>query len=424
MRHVLFLSYNFPPMGGGGVQRTVKFVKYLPEFGWEGLVIAADDKNYWARDETLHEDIPESTIVRRSSPLRPGFFISALERITSRGFAQGLMENVFIPDDKIFWALSILFGALRMVKKHDIRLIYSTSPPHSTHLAALLLKRITRLPWVSDFRDPWTKNYLYKPSNGWIESINRMMERAVMRDADRTICITERAKESYGELPWVDPDRLVTIYNGYDPDDFGGDGAREVDSDKLIITHSGSIYGGNYPKDFFLAVRRILREEPSLRERLLFRFVGVMDKEIEAEIRSFLGDNVQFLGYLTHREAVDVVTRSDCNLVVVTADEKASYHVTGKLFEYMAAGRPILAVVPPGEAADLVRSTETGIVISEDNPEALRRKFRGAIEEIAEMKGKGTFSPNIEAVRRFERRRQAERLAGIFDQLTAETGKR
>ncbi len=411
-------------MGGGGVQRTVKFVKYLPEFGWEALVCAADDKTYWVRDETLLDEIPKGTIIRRTPPLRPRFLISALERITSKAFAERLIKNVFIPDDRIIWALSVVFKALRLIKRHDVRLIYSTSPPHSSHLAALLLKKVTRLPWVCDFRDPWTKNYLFNPPNGWVESINEMMERGVMRGADRTICITERARGIYGELPWVDSDRLVTIYNGYDPDDFSGKKDRKIDSNKLIITHSGSLYGGNYPKYFFLAVERLLREEPSLRERLLFRFAGVMEGEIESEIGDHLGGNSQFLGYMTHREAVDAVAESDCNLMVIKADENASYHAAGKLFEYMGAGRPILAVVPLGQTADLVRSTGTGIVIHEDDPKALCSRLKVAFAEIADMKKEGTFSPNIEAVERFERRRQAGRLAAIFDRLTAEKGKK
>lgn len=409
-------------MGGGGVQRTVKFIKFLPAFGWESALCSSDDTSYWVRDESLLDEIPETTIIKRTRPLKLQLFFSLLEKIASREAANWARENIFIPDDRIVWALSTIYAALRLVKKHDVKLIYSTSPPHSIHLAALLLKKITGLPWVSDFRDPWTKNYLFKPRNRWVKSAHELMERKVFENSDRIICITELIKEEYREDSDIDPKRFVAIYNGYDPDDFPEANTRKADSvasrNRLVISHSGSLYSGNYPETFLSALARLLKDEPVLRKRMLFRFLGVMEEGMERRIKELLGENALFLGYLSHREAIEAVIRSDCNLIALPMDGKLSYHVAGKVFEYMASGRPILAVVPPGETADMVRSTRTGIVISEGDPAKLPESLNGAIIEIERMKEEGTFSPDVKAVGLFDRRGQAQMLAGIFDELT------
>ncbi len=417
MRRVLFLSYNFPPMGGGGVQRTVKFIKYLPNFGWEAVVIAAEDKTYWARDETLLDDIHKSTIIKRYRPLSPRFFYSVLEKLISREFSKKVMENVFIPDSRIIWAISAFFYGLWAIKKHGIKLIYSTSPPHSVHLAALLLKKITGLQWVSDFRDPWTINYHHNPRNSLVKWFHVQMESKVFKNADRVICITEEVRGKYCDDLDIDPERLVTIYNGYDPDDFVGIEVSENNSKKVVIAHSGSLYSNIYPKIFFLALARCLRDNPSLRERLVVKFLGIMDSEIIAEIKDSLEDNAVFLGYLNHQNATVEIVSSDCNLITIPFNNKLSYNVPGKLFEYMATGRPILAVVPPGEVANLVKLTKTGIVICENDPEKLSDKIREAVFEIEKMKREGTFSPDVEVIKQFERRNETKKLCGLFDEL-------
>ena len=404
-------------MGGGGVQRTVKFIKYLPDFGWEAVVIAADDKTYWARDETLLDDIPEATIIKRSRPLSPRFFHSVLEKLTSKEFSKRVMENIFIPDSRIIWALSAFFYGLWAIRKYDVKLIYSTSPPHSVHLAALLLKKITGLQWVSDFRDPWTKDFLLNPRNSLVEWLHEQMEKKVFKNADRVISVTDQIREEYGGLDWIDTDHLVTIYNGYDSDDFIDTVATEGKSNKFIITYTGSIYAGVYPKNFYLALALFLKDNPSFKDRVVIKFLGVMDSNIEFEIKGLLKDNAIFLGYISHEEAIKAMVESDCNLVTFPMDKRFSYAAGGKIFEYLAAGRPILAVVPPGVAANIVKSTRTGVVIHESDPEELSNKLKGAISEIERMKREGTFLPDVEVIKQFERRKQTQKLAGIFNEL-------
>ena len=166
-KRVLFLTYNFPPMGGGGVQRSVKFVKYLPQFGWVPTVLAADDPYYWARDETLLGDVPPGIIIKRLSPTRPHILYRFLSLFTTETNVRRIVDGVLIPDDRILWALRAALAARALIREHAIRVIYTTSPPHSTQIAGLILKRMTGLPWVADFRDPWTRDYGFNPPTRW-----------------------------------------------------------------------------------------------------------------------------------------------------------------------------------------------------------------------------------------------------------------
>lgn len=415
MKRVLFLAYNFPPMGGGGVQRTLKFVKYLPRFGWEPVVICADDRAYWARDETLTGEIPPEIVIKRRRPMGPGHIFTILGKLTSRGFARRVFDNIFVPDDRILWALTSVFTAIRLIKRLDIDLIYSTSPPHSTHIGAGIIKRLTGLPWVADFRDPWTGNFRYNPNSPQIRKLHKKKERKILNSADRVICITESVKNKYISDFGISPDRLVTIYNGFDPDDFDKEPVRDKEiEDRIVITHSGSFYGTYFPKDTFPPLSKVINDYPSLKGRVEVRFIGVMDSEIQDAISDTFKGNAVFLGYVAHKEAIRTISRSDINLITLPMTGDVSYIVTGKLFEYLAAKRPILAVVPPGEAARLITEARAGIVVHENDPEKLSDALYRAI---LELKDREDFSPVQDVVHRFERGGLTSMLAGVFNEL-------
>ncbi len=413
-KRVLFLAYNFPPMGGGGVQRSAKFTKYLPQFGWVPTVLAADDPYYWARDETLLGDIPPGIVIKRLSPTRPHILYRLLSLFTSEANVRRIVDSVLIPDDRILWALRAALAARALIRTHAIRVIYTTSPPHSTHISGLILKRMTGLPWVADFRDPWTRDYGFNPPTRWAGKAHAACERAVLGRADRIVCITEVARQQYIADFGIDPKRLVTIYNGYDASDFTPcAGRRRGQDDKIVITHSGSIYGGYFPELFLRALASALDTHPDLGRRVTVRFVGVMEKGMQEKIRTFLPGRCEFSGYVSHPEAVKAVMESDINLIARPVDQKASYNVPGKLFEYLAAGRPILAVAPRGgEIARIVESTGSGMVLSQDGVSELAGALSRAIPRLAAT---GACSPDTAAIEAFERRNLTGRLARVFD---------
>ena len=420
MKKVLFFTYNFPPMGGGGVQRSLKFVKYLPNFGWEPIVFSADDRTYWAHDETLGRDIPKNVVVKR---LRSPRFLQVyflLEKLLSKETARNIWDGVFVPDDRIIWAVYAALSAIKIIKKEKIGLIYSSSPPHSVHIGARIVKRMTGLQWVCDFRDLWTGDFRHDPRSPRAKRLHEKMEKGILGEADRVLRITDAVREYFISDYGIKSEKLVTIYNGFDMDDFGDNskGEKRTD-DKIIITHSGSFYGEYFPETFFSALSLTLKKHPNLKERIEVRFVGVMDPKIKEAIGRYLGVKAVFWGYLSHKDAIKVVQRSDMNLISLPMIDEVYNIVTGKIFEYLAAKRPILAVVPDGEVSNLIRSARAGVVISDDDPKKLSDKLYRAI---IELKDKKDFSPDMEVINRFKRESLTEKLATVFDEVTAGRG--
>lgn len=407
-------------MGGGGVQRSLKFVKYLPSFGWEPVVFSADDRTYWAHDETLISDIPKNAMVKRLRSLRLLPIYSLLERLLSKETARNIWDGIFIPDDRIIWAVYAALSAVRIAKREKVSLIYSSSPPHSVHMGAKILKRMTGLPWVCDFRDLWTGDFRHDPKSSRVKSSHMRMEKGVLDKADRVLCITNAVRGYFISDRGIEPEKLVTIYNGYDADDFDdySDDGKRTD-DKIVIAHSGSFYGKYFPEIFFSALSLAMRKHQDLRERVEIRFFGVMDQGIRDAIVGYLKDNATFLGYLDHSGATAEIMRSDISLLAFPLRGVSYLSVPGKIFEYLAAKRPILAVVPTGETADIVRSAQAGVVISEDDPERLSEELYRAI---IDLKDKKDFSPATDVIDRFDRKNLTEKLAQVFDEVAGGRG--
>ena len=243
-------------------------------------------------------------------------------------------------------------------------------------------------------------------------------ERKILEEADRVICITESARHSYITDFGIDPERLVTIYNGFDASDFSVNHRRhDASSNRIVITHSGSFYGTYFPDTFIRALAEALNNDADLRKRVTVRFVGVMEKGMEERIRRVLPDHCVFSGYVSHPEAVRAVMESDINLIALPVEEKVSYVVSGKLFEYLAAGRPILAVAPRGEAARIIESAKAGMVLSQSGVHELSDALSRAIPMLA---GVGGGVPDKRTIDGFERRRLTGQLARVFNDVIGE----
>jgi glycosyltransferase involved in cell wall biosynthesis len=275
---------------------------------------------------------------------------------------------------------------------------------------------MTGLPWIADFRDSWTGDFRYDPPTRRVAKAHARWEKRIFETADRIICNTETSRAGFISAFGVEPGRLVTIYNGYDASDFsGGPGRTAASTDRIVITHSGSFYGSYWPEDFVRALALAIENDTELARRVTVRFVGVMDGNIEHKIREILPGHTTFTGYVDHARAVEAIMESDINLITLPVDDSASYIVPGKLFEYLAAGRPILAVGPPGETARIVESAHAGIVLSMAGVGDLSGALPRVIRELAEIKGPG---PDKAVVERFERRNLTRQLARVLDDVT------
>ncbi len=410
-KKVLMIAHQFPPVGGSGVQRTTKFVKYIHRFGWEPVVLTRDIKGMALKDESLLKDIPEKTRIFRTNPWNllelPGI-LKLLGKVINR--------KVLIPDGERLWQLFSKRPAADIVTAEGIDLIYTTSYPYSSHLMGLYLKKkFPRIPWVADFRDEWTKNpnirdYKY---NFIRTSIERNMEDSILEKADCVIANTPIMMKNFLEDRPVLKDKFVVIPNGYDEEDFKDISHASPENDVFTVTYAGLLYGRRKPDMFLEAVGRLLHEGLLDRKLIRIDMVGHFNSEILNSLisRFDLHGIVKVFPYMKHRESILKLMSSDALLLVAGAGEEAFY--LGKIFEYMRTGRPILAVVPEnGAAADLVRDTCTGLVSDSSDVNKTKdniiKLFNGW------KRGDSILSPNMDKISRYERCALTEQLCKAF----------
>ena len=449
------IAYSFPPAGGPGVQRTSKFVKYLRAYGWEPVVLTRDDNNIPLKDESLIKDIPEDVNVIRTK----AWDLSAYPGIL--GLVGKLIgRKILIPDSERLWEIFSRKRAEDIIKSHNIDLIYTTSLPYSSHLMAIhLKKKFPDIPWVADFRDEWTNNpyILDNPYNPIRMNIERKMERKVLQTADYLITNTPVMLRNFiNNNPDMNLDKkFCVIPNGYDPDDFkillngsnskvnnrddNNNGSILVTSDngvkylgvnnknndgfrnpsKFTITYTGAFYGRRKPDIFFHAIGDLIKEEKIDRNKLQIKLMGSFKKEQIQKLIDLhnLDGVVEIFPYIPHEECLKHMISSDCLLLIEGAGPGAEAFYTGKVFEYMIAGRPILAIIPVnGAAAMLIRETSTGLI--SDCTDLKGTKDNIEILYNAWLKGENIYSPNIEEIKKYERNALTAKLAEVFEKAT------
>lgn len=407
-RRVLFISYNFPPHGGAGVQRSVKFVKYLPQYGWQPLVIAGDPGAGPVLDESLIKDIPSDCRVQRVSAFSIYRLIARFRRL---GLARlAVLANILLqlPDPARFWASKAYPIALQIINDVHPDAIYSTSGPYSAHLLALHLARRTHLPWLADFRDPWSTNLLIPYLPGY-RFLNRRMERQVLRAASHVTAVSQ---------PWLDDlysngggpqEKFCVIPNGYDPEDVTALEAQPPD-EPFTLTHLGSFYRNRRPNALVQAVDLLIERDQIPIERIRIRFIG-------RNIFGAIPNRPPFESreYTPHHELDEYRRSTSVFLLLLDTSEKNAGNTSGKVYEYIAANRPVLGVVPPGGAAQqLLEETRTGIAVggtSEEIAAGILKLYRQWED------GLPNWDPDWEEIHSYSRSKLAERLASELDRL-------
>lgn len=404
---VLFISYNFPPHGGAGVQRSLKFVKYLPQFGWRPLVIAADPDAGPVRDDSLLADIPAGTRIDRIEAFSIYRFIARLRRLGLGKLAVLVNLLLQIPDPARFWAAKAFPVAMQVVHQEHPDAIYSTSGPYSDHLLAMRIARQTGLPWLADFRDPWSSNLLIPYLPGY-RKVNRRMERQVLQAANQVVSISPPWLDDFQSHLDRDKEKFSVISNGYDPADIPvvpGDNG----SGPFILTHLGSFYRNRRPDDLIKAVRLLIDRGDIPAEDIRIRFIG---KNPPGSVP--LEAPFEHIPYIPHKELQAYRQSTSALLLLLNTSPQASGDVSGKIFEYIASNRPILGIVPPGGTAEqLIEQTRTGISVT-SNPQEIASAL---LSLYTQRKSGLPFQPDWEAVRQYERPRLTGQLAGLLDHL-------
>jgi hypothetical protein len=434
MKKVLIITYYFPPSGGPGVQRVLKFVKYLPQFGWEPIVLTVENGDFPARDESLLKEIPPATKVYRTKIFEPYRIYRRLtgkpanapvdvENIPhgnrKKSFAESIAgfirSTFFIPDARIGWMPYAMSTAMKIVQNEKINAIYSSSPPYTTSLIARALCHRTKLPWIAGFRDPWI-GFISSP-NRWLlpRKLDEYLERAVYTEANlieaawRGILMDFQKK-----YPNVDQKKCVHLPNGYDSEDYPAIDMNP--NERCIVVYAGSMYGRRNPKTFLQAIEELVVEGKIDRKKFLLRFIGRFGTEVKEMLeQSPIRESIEVISYLPHSESIKHLMQSDALLLVVDESKESAEIVPGKVFEYIGAKRPIIALAKEGAIADIIRETNSGFVVHNQDIPAIKQAFVECYANFLYHRKK--LEQNIEAIKKYERREISRQLAELLDGL-------
>jgi len=405
---VLFVSLYWPPAGGAGVQRPLKLAGHLADLGFDVHALAPDDPKWLHRDPLLVS--PDGVRVHRAANIgprarRPAEELRAahgLERLVVR--AELGARQLLVPDASVLWNVTAIPAAIRVVRRHRIDVVLTTSPPGSVHLAGAAAKRVTGVRWVADLRDSIA---LHAHRRHDVRG-ERALARLVARRADAVVGASRAIADEMRALGARGP--VSEIGNGCDFEDFAG--LAYTPGGRFRVTHSGSFFGRRDPRPFLEAVSRADGD-------VVARFVGDFrsaDREFAESLR--LGDRLELIPYLPRREVLALQRDSEALLLLIPeAGGRGKGVLSGKVFEYLAAERPLLAAVPPdGEAAALVRETGAGVVAPPDDADALSGALGGLVERwrAGELAGPALSG---EQRQRLSRRARAEELAELLRSL-------
>ncbi len=435
MKKVLIVSYYFPPSGGPGVQRVLKFAKYLPQFGWEPVILTVENGDYPARDESLLKEIPSSLKIYRTKIFEPYNLYRVLtgkesgsavdvNNIPQKGDRKKIPEIVsefirstfFIPDARVGWLATAVKEGKRIIEQEHIQMIYSSSPPYTCALIARTLHHATHVPWVAGFRDPWT-GFLSTPQR-WLlpAAIDKHLERSCVEKASRIEVAWKGILTDFQKkFPHVPARKFEYLPNGFDSEDFPS--VMHQRNDKFTVTYAGSMYGVRNPQSFFEAVTQLIQEGKIEAKKIRLRFIGRFGADVLEMFRlPLIRDCVEVIKYLPHSESIRHLVSSDALLLVVDEFEGHDDIVPGKVFEYLGAKRPIIAVAPEGAAAMLLHETCAGKSARHHDIDAIKSIFLEYYNDY--LYTSNNFQPNRESIARYERKEVTKRLADIFNELT------
>jgi glycosyltransferase involved in cell wall biosynthesis len=412
----LLVSMYFPPAGGGGVQRTLKTATFLPGFGIETHVLAPDDPKWIHRDDELVP--PTQAWIHRARYMGPRGRLPAQELHGTQGLERlGVQTRLFgrrllVPDENVTWNLTAIPAAIRVVRREGIDVVLTTSPPSSVHLIGAATKRATGARWVADLRDSLVAHPHRRGDQSRLVRIKERGEHGVAgvvaRYADAIVAAADAIAD---EARALEPEgRVVTIENGSDFDDFVGMAHHE--SQRFRITHTGSFFGRRDPRPFLTALADSGLD-------IVARFVGDFrpaDREWAEGLG--LGDRLELIPYVPRRRSLELQRDSEALLLLIPeAGGRGRGVLSGKVFEYLAAERPILAVVPPdGAAAALLRETGAAVVVPPDDPGAIREALEGL--HARWLAGELADTPlAAEARRRLARESRIEDLAALLREV-------
>jgi len=417
---VLIITYYWPPAGGSGVQRWLKFVKYLQNFDVEPIVYTVDNANYPKEDKTLLQEVPTNIKILKQPIWEPTNLLfwkkkeaqkSDVSNAVNNGFLSFIRGNFFIPDPKIFWVNSSVKFLHQYLKENKVDVVISTGPPHSMHLIAQKLKQKTNIKWIADFRDPWSNLYYNEEFKqlSFAKKKNEKLENSVFKNADCILTVSNSLKKEFDQKAT----RVEVITNGFD-DEVVTNTLITLD-EKFSISYIGLLPKQSNPKLLFKVLSTLCAEDTDFKANLKLNFIGDISEDVKKEIINYnLLENTNFIGYVSHKEAIAYQRKAQVLLLLIPNVAKSGGILTGKLFEYLTAKRPILAMGPEtGDLSEILKNTSSGVVVDFDNEAKLTSEIRNLYQQYKT----GDLQVNSKNIDEFHRKELTKSLSEIIKNL-------
>ena len=419
---VLIITYYWPPAGGSGVQRWLKFVKYLQEFGIEPVVYTVENANYLKQDTSLLNEVPKGIEILKQPIWEPTALLfwkkskqqtKGISNVSKGGFLSFIRGNFFIPDPKVFWVKPSVSYLQKYLDANDIDVIISTGPPHSVHLIAERLHQKNDIKWLADFRDPWSDLYYNKDFKqlAFAKNKNRKLEESVLKNADCIVTVSNSLKQEFAKTA----KKVEVITNGFD-DEFVAAENIILDT-KFSISYIGLLPKQSNPKLLFKVLKALCEENLNFKKDLQLNFIGDISEEVKVAIEeNKLLQNTNFVGYVSHRKAIEYQNTAQVLLLLIPNVKNNKGILTGKLFEYLKAKRPILAIGPEkGDLAAILQETNSGVIVNFDAEEKLKLEIVALYQKYKEDK----LTVNFNNIEKYHRKELTKKLAFILKSLNS-----
>ncbi len=439
MKSFLLIAYYWPPASGPGVQRWLKLCKYMEEYSWTPIVLTVKNGSYPASDEQLLEEVSNHWPVYTSRTIEP---ISLFQRLIGRsgaptsvgmdtaGSEQSWLQrkitalglyiraNIFVPDARMGWKRYALPKALEIIEKHQVQAIITTGPPQSVHLIALDLYKKVSIPWLADFRDPWTSAYYNANLNRSASAQRRdlALETAVLSAASAVTCVSPAMKVEFADRN----ENVHVVYNGYDPSDFTSSEPVEV-SANFVVAYVGTIKNLEIQPSLWRAISKLRDEHPEFKRDFRLEFTGNVSAAVKESIREHsIAECTYYHGFADHKTAIARMHAAAALLFIIADLPGSDKIVTGKIFEYLASGTPILGIGPANGGADMIlQDVGSQSLMPYEAQEIYQSRLMELYTRWKDKPAEETTPHTIpEKIKQYSRRAQAAEMAQILEQIS------
>ncbi len=426
MKRALIITYYWPPAGGPGVQRWLKFVTYFKEFGIEPVVYIPENPHYPLVDKSLVSEVPQGIEILKLPIKEPYGFANVFSKKKTKQISSGIITskkpsfieklmlwirgNFFIPDARIGWVKPSIAYLQKYISEHKIDVIITTGPPHSLHLIGLELKQTMKSPWIADFRDPWTTIHYHKSLrlSKASERTHKKLEAQTLNTADRVVVTSPSTKREFEEITKT-PIKVIT--NGFD----SSEKIERIPDDSFSIVHVGSLLSGRNPEVFWKVLSEITTENESFAKDLKIKLVGAVSKGVLESIYDYgLQENCDIVGYVSHMQALQLQHNAQVLLLLEMNRPETRAIIPGKLFEYLAAERPILALGPKdSDVIEIISETNSGYFFTYDDEAQLREQILSYYEDYKS----GNLTIDSQHISKYSRRELTKEMAEVINRI-------